>query len=352
MSNAPQTPHTIANTWIDNARLVAAVAVVVLHISASPVVFAPIGSNSWWAGNTYDSATRWCVPVFVMLSGYLLLPTAVTSDTLGFLKKRASRLLIPLLFWGLFYQAWQLWQATPQVRTALWAALPEQWLRGAPHFHLWFLFMLTGLSLVTPWLARLMAHLSIAQQRHLAWTLLALGALHNAAFALLEHATAPQFFTLFLPYLGYYVWAATPRCASVTAQSSRTKAVQIGLLLLSILATMLGLYVLSQMSGLAKGLYFYEYVSITVLPMSLLVFVLLQSWTRPILGRWTPQAARLSFGVYLIHPLLIEVLSPYLQSLQTLGTWLFIPLVSSAVLLSSFAVAGLLHSVPWLRRTL
>ncbi|WP_231687429.1 acyltransferase family protein, partial [Ralstonia pseudosolanacearum] len=55
--------------WIDAARVISIFAVVFLHISASVVTEADFGSSFWWHGNFYDSMVRWCVPVFVMISG-------------------------------------------------------------------------------------------------------------------------------------------------------------------------------------------------------------------------------------------------------------------------------------------
>ena len=55
--------------WVDGTRCVAALAVVLLHAAASAVTDSSLlGSSGWWAANLFDSATRWCVPVFVMLS--------------------------------------------------------------------------------------------------------------------------------------------------------------------------------------------------------------------------------------------------------------------------------------------
>ena len=59
--------------WISNARIVAIFSVVCLHIAAYAVLNAELGTANWWSGNFYDAATRWCVPVFVMVSGALLL---------------------------------------------------------------------------------------------------------------------------------------------------------------------------------------------------------------------------------------------------------------------------------------
>ena len=76
--------------WLDNARIVAIFAVVLLHAAAGIVNGTVIGSEYWWFGNICDSSVRWCVPVLVMISGALLLDPNKDEDTLTLYKKRAS----------------------------------------------------------------------------------------------------------------------------------------------------------------------------------------------------------------------------------------------------------------------
>ena len=84
--------------WLDAARVAAIVAVVLLQVSASVVTQAPLGSTVWWVGNGYDALVRWCVPVFVMVSGALLLDARKTESLATFFRKRAARIGLPLLF--------------------------------------------------------------------------------------------------------------------------------------------------------------------------------------------------------------------------------------------------------------
>src|SRR3989304_5868153 len=84
--------------WLDNARISAIFAVVLLHVAYGVVIENDIGTNYWWFANIFDSSARWCVPVFVMISGALLLDSSKNEDSLTFYKKRLSRILLPVLF--------------------------------------------------------------------------------------------------------------------------------------------------------------------------------------------------------------------------------------------------------------
>ena len=54
-------------------RVVAMLAVIVLHVSGGWLESLPVGTTDWHALNMWDSLCRWCVPVFVMCSGMFLL---------------------------------------------------------------------------------------------------------------------------------------------------------------------------------------------------------------------------------------------------------------------------------------
>ena len=78
--------------WVDVLRVFAIVAVVVVHVSADIITeWNSMPRSWWWAANFYDSLARGGVPVFVMLSGALLLPQAESYR--DFFKKRLQRIL-------------------------------------------------------------------------------------------------------------------------------------------------------------------------------------------------------------------------------------------------------------------
>lgn len=85
--------------WIDYLRIFACILVVLAH-SCDPFV-AKTDSNysEFLTGSFLGSLVRSCVPLFVMISGVLLLP--VKTDMSTFYKKRFKRILMPFVFWSL-----------------------------------------------------------------------------------------------------------------------------------------------------------------------------------------------------------------------------------------------------------
>lgn len=97
-----QNTHVV---WLDVVRLVAMFTVVCCHC-ADPFNFYPgeppinIAEIKFW-GAAYGAFLRPCVPLFVMLTGALLLP--VRSEASVFYKKRISRVFWPFLIWSVLY---------------------------------------------------------------------------------------------------------------------------------------------------------------------------------------------------------------------------------------------------------
>ena len=132
--------------FLDYLRLAACFMVMIIH-AAEPyyIDFAngdlriASGSDAVWVC-IYEGLARSCVPLFVMASCYLLFPLKV--ETGRFLRRRASRILIPFFIWSLFY----VWHFNGNIKE-MFFNFPMA--AG----HLWFVPMLFGLYLLMPLLS-------------------------------------------------------------------------------------------------------------------------------------------------------------------------------------------------------
>lgn len=89
--------------WIDWLRLVALFLVTLCHC-CDPLLFNPLAAPStelsFW-GAVWQCSTRACVPLFVCMTGALLLPAR--TATFPFWRKRIGRVLWPFLIWSALY---------------------------------------------------------------------------------------------------------------------------------------------------------------------------------------------------------------------------------------------------------
>lgn len=332
--------------WMDNARVAAIFAVVMLHVAAYPVLNADFGSRQWWIANVYDAALRWCVPVFVMISGALLLEPK-KEGLKDFYRKRASRVVLPLLFWSIFYLVWaKLKQSAygyDPADISIWGRLSS----GKPYFHLWFLYMIVFLYLFTPFLRML---IQVCKPRHLQWMVVCgfvLAAL-NTFVGQIQERQPPLFFNWFLLYIPYFFLGYIIRhsCLAIAR-----KYVVSGLIL-SIGATAGGVYTLAKHLDLSVGTYFYDNLSVTVIPMSVCIILLLREWNRDIINQEiTQNLSKLTLGVYLVHPVILDIAYFFdLNALKYNPLW-SIPLLSALTYCLSLGLSYALHRTP-LRHTL
>lgn len=103
MSHNPETDHASRIVWLDVLRLLAIFMVICIHCSdpfnVSPEARSNPEFNFW--GGIYGSFLRPCVPLFVMITGILLLPVKMSFE--AFYKKRLLRIAVPFLVWSVLY---------------------------------------------------------------------------------------------------------------------------------------------------------------------------------------------------------------------------------------------------------
>jgi len=90
--------------FFDLLRCVAAVAVIAIHVLAPyrhELGVIPFGE--WATAVGVNSVTRWAVPVFILITGALMLSDNRPFDAKYYVKRRLGKVLIPFLVWSLFY---------------------------------------------------------------------------------------------------------------------------------------------------------------------------------------------------------------------------------------------------------
>lgn len=320
---------------LDAARWMAAFAVVLLHCAAFPLTSVlDYGSTDWQWANLYDAASRWCVPVFVMISGALLLNPAKREPFKYFYQRRAVRIAPAIVFWSAFYLLWGAlmyhMDGVPMDAAA--------WLRkatsGAPYYHLWYLYMLAGLYLFAPYLRAVYQRCSHRQRMAAVVAIFVLAILQTLHREL--NADGYGFFlTWFLPYISYFL-------AGRMMFEGELRLPMPGLVLCaSIALTALGASVLS--SADALNVYFYDTFSLTVPLMSLAVFqLILNARSLPRM----PAVAPLTFGIYLAHPIFLDLGKRTGLYMPTSGTAWQTPLAAMLIFVLSLGLVLLVRSVP------
>ena len=297
----------------DPMRVFAIVAVVVIHVSAPLVLgFGTVPNLEWWAGVVVNTVSRWCVPVFIMLSGALLLDPSREAGLGVFFRKRVMRVGIPLLVWSALYLLWvPWWQGNAMDLRGMFYQL----MLGKPAYHMPFLFAIAGLYVITPALRRFIQAATRREREYLIAVAMLIPLLVTL-FGVLRSPAPPSLAILkFLPYVGYFLLGYELRVR--LAEGWDPGWYRRGFIACT--AIMIpGTWALFTAFGPGhRAVYLNQYLSPLVIVMSVCVFLWMARsgavarWGRGegALGRFiVAHGAPASLGVYLIHPMLLDLL--------------------------------------------
>ncbi len=139
-------------TWPDILRIISVFSVIMLHTAVKGFEIYGARTIEWQVCNFYNSCTRFCVPIFVMISGMFLLNPEKEYTIKTIFKKKLLRIALAFIFWSIFYAfiriIGEIYHES-NIKT-IFLLFIERIITGP--FHFWFLFMISGLYIVSPFL--------------------------------------------------------------------------------------------------------------------------------------------------------------------------------------------------------
>lgn len=319
--------------WVDLIRVLGAFLVVVAHISFS-------GSGSPPVTAYYFVLSRIAVPLFFMVSGYLLLGKQESYS--DFFRKRALKVLVPFLVWSVIYLLWKREGFDLPFSWKIVASYLIKIVRGPRENHLWFFYALIGLYLFTPILRVFVSKASLRDLFYFCglWFLVV------PVFSFLQEFTPIKVgFELYFVagYSGYFL------LGYLLGKFQFTRLYLIGLaalfLLLSIGTTLLDARLESE--------YFVSYLSMNIVLMTASAFILLREiQIGDRLNQILVPLSRASFGIYLAHVIVLAELEklPLISGWFSIGYSIYmISLLGLMVFLASFVLVAIIQKIPILR---
>jgi surface polysaccharide O-acyltransferase-like enzyme len=331
------------NYSFDTLRTIAIILVLLLHISAEYVLY---GKNrleldtSFWIGNVINSMSRICVPLFIMISGMFLIGREETW--VDFYKNRASRILWPFIFWTLIYLFYRASSSFLGGQTININQLIKSVLYGTPFYHLWYLYMIIGLYLITPVLNKIISLLTKRTLWLLTLTFLFIG-FFNSFYDDMIKKNVP-FILWFVSYLGYFM------IGFLIKESRRNYSIPFLIsvyFISSIIISILTFYSIKSYDSL----YFYGYVSPFVIIGSLSIFKLFHQLR--LKENIFSKFSHLTLGIYLIHVGFLDVLGISLRALKIdllMNATIGIPTKFAIIFVLSIISASILYNTKYLNK--
>ncbi|SEB95597.1 acyltransferase [Microbacterium hydrocarbonoxydans] len=210
--------HAVAHPtrrWsLDVLRIISIIGVIAIHVCGNMVGNSDVsGSVRWWVAVAVDLGFVWVVPVFVMISGALLLePRQFDRGPAPFYRRRLLRLGPAFVFWPIFY----VFVVHPAVtgQPGSWRSFVLGVIDGRSYTHLYFLWLIVGLYVIAPVLA---AFLRDGGKRRayifagavLAVTVASLVSSNVLTTAGYDRSSSQTAVTQWVPYVGFFLagWA-------------------------------------------------------------------------------------------------------------------------------------------------
>ena len=351
--------------FLDYIRIFACFLVILVHASenfygapgstdmAGPQSLLLSEADRLWV-SVYDGMSRIAVPLFMIVSAFLLVPLSDGMSAFTFYRKRAARILPAFIFFMVVYSTVPALWGQIELDTSLTdlSRLPLNFPTLAGH--LWFMYPLFSLYLfipiISPWLTR-----ASAREERFFIGLFALSTcmpyLNRWCGELWGQCFWNEFHMLwyFSGYLGYLVVAHYIR---VHLDWSRAKRLWIGSSLFAIgsVWTVLSFYlqavpgVLHDTPVIEIGWSFCTINCLMATSGAFLLFTCIRSAAAP---RLVTELSNLTYGMYLMHILWLGLWVSVFKTDLGLPSVAAIPVIAVCTFLSCWVSAKLLALIPW-----
>lgn len=340
--------------YFDVLRILAIFFVMVLHIAAGSWSDTDVNSYEWSMMNFYDSISRWGVPVFVMINGSLFLSREISIERLY--KKYILRLVIIFIVWSFGYSF-----LFNIIFSHSLKGFVSSFIKG--HFHLWFLYMIIGLYMITPFLKRITEDDKLTK--------------YFIVLALVFAVIIPEFISIIKTFsekygewaesvvnqahlkfvLGYSMYYVLGYYLSKIDISKKNSIVIYVLGIIGFISTIALSLLISRKTQEANSI-FYDNLSLNVMLESVAVFILakntihndnLSNKAKAIIIK----LSKYTLGAYLIHSLVQGFIRRVFGLFSmSFNPFFSIPLVSILTFILSFGVSALLSHIPIVKKYL
>ena len=332
--------------WYDNLRVIATIAVIGIHVSSD---YAP-GSGTiplydFWVGNIFDSISRFAVPVFVMLSGALLLSKEYTIDV--FLKKRLVRLLLPFLFWSLIYIAHTFFVENTELLKMGFGEMARNifvQMRDGSSLHMWYIYMIIGLYLFVPIIGKWIRASTEKEIIYFLGIWVVVMLFDQPVISKLKPDIDFSYFSGYLGYLvlGYYL--------KIKSFGSKKRQSIIGLSLIGagLITTILGTFLVKHYTKEYVST-FYEPLSPNILLYAAGLFIFFKNkdtQLKPIVAVRN-FFSQYSYGIYLVHVLILRHLDDFDIRWNFINPAIGIPLTVFLCLTLSGGIIFMINKLPF-----
>lgn len=310
------------SSWIDLSRVIAILGVIFIH-SSGPFFYQiqSISKFEWLSVNFIESATRCSVPIFMMISGALLLKESGYCFSIKTIYKRIMRVFVPLVIWSILFLYYTSYYTGEKIN-------PTQILIKPAMYHLWFIYAIIGVYLTLPILQSIFSTMLKSNQFTIYFFCLWLIYTSMPIYINLPLAKLLQLNELF-GYGGYFLLGGVIK--SKSKNHNPKNPVLISIYIISVLITFLITTYLSFKTNSGNETA-YQYFSINVFASSISMFFILSRIDLGIsVGKIFEWLSDKCFLIFFMHPIVLERVVNAIKSISPLIPLSILILLSTVI---------------------
>lgn len=331
--------------WIENLRAIATLAVVLLHVASQMFYnFGKVSDLQWWASNLFMNLGRFSVPCFIMITGALILGR--NYNWKNFIKKRFLRILCPFIFWSIIYIIYNLariiYKDSSKLNLNFILEYIQNKLAYGASYQMWYIYMLIGIYLIFPIFNKWIINSNKKEQQYFLLICLLNYLIQYLSIDFLKTDVNINYFSESLGYLvlGYYL---TNNKFNFDGKKRFYFLILISVFLISYLTICIDTYYSSiiKNSPIQKIKPWDLLQTISIF----LLFLYIPYLNKKI--RLLSIVNNYSFGIYLIHVLIMDLLAKAGLAYYSFNPYLSIPITFICTIFFSILVLYLLSKLPY-----
>lgn len=333
-------------TELDILRLLALLAVISVHCSGMGTDVVPMSDSGKRILTFFDSIVTWQVPIYVMISGRFFLDPQ-RQVTLKKLCKAMGRIVTAFVVWNVVYQGYYL--LTGVYSGLNWKGMLFQAILGPYHF--WFLFMIVGLYAITPFLRKIAAEKRLMEYFIILFvlfeTLQSYGTSLPVIGGLLSEVLGSMGFHFALGFSGYFVLGYYLYRYGVPKKLEFPLYAAAGILLIGVALLTVRRAAVEGING--EWYTGYRKPNTIIVASALFTFFTTRVSKHSFSERTSKFIARLSefsFGVYLIHALILDLMGDIGLSPLMITPVLMQPVLVLATFVLCCAIVAAIRKIP------
>lgn len=334
--------------YFDYLRIIAMFSVVFMHVAAGPLRGIPF-NGSWQILNLLTSFAFTAVPIFFMISGYLIISDQHSDDIYRLLYKKIPRLLVPLAAWTVIAVVmYSYFDNTISVKTVIFGIMKS--FRAPVAIHFWYLYTLIAIYFISPVLCNGIRHLS-KQGKILVLAIVILTNTRAILLALLPESLTVYTeldFVIKMEFFGAHLGTFILGYFLGTYNKKINTKLLICIILITFSIISIGTYLRSVKAGSYNQVFQNQSAGFEVVLAGALFLLFKQNINIAHNSRIIKTTIKLSLAVYLMHNLLISVFYHCGYMFNSLGLAIVGTIIVSAISIVTMWIATMIPSLCFL----